>query len=160
MPSLLVQALAEYRQRASASYAKGIELMKKKYHKDSPCDASFYMRIPSCELEAWRKEAAQAGLTLSKYIRRCVAGRKIEIVVTAPIELDAITDIAAEYGKIGSNINQIAHHLNSGLKFSGSLYNRLSDAVDEMGEVTRKLAKEVKDINGNYQAQSLQRFKL
>ena len=133
--------------------------MKKNYH-DIPCDASFYMRLPKEELDEWRDEAKRAGTTLSKYVRRCVLESRVEINIAAQIDIEPLVKIAAEYGKIGSNINQIAKHLNSGLRFSGSLYNRLSDSVEQMNDVTRRLAEEVEKVNGNYKAQSIQKFKL
>ena len=69
-----------------------------------------------------QEKANKAGITMSEYVRRCALGRKIPSYGDVTI----LQNISAELGKIGSNLNQIAHHLNAG----GSVYSVYYDLME------------------------------
>ena len=61
------------------------------------------------------EEAAMAaGLSISEYIRRTLTHRKITIKEEIVVEVPVIKELIAALGKIGANLNQIAHHFNAG----------------------------------------------
>ena len=80
--------------------------------------------------------ARGADLTISEYIRRMVIKGKIKgkIVVRQEIiaEVPMLKKLIAEFGKIGSNLNQIAHHYNSGGARSVAMYDRTMRAISEL----------------------------
>ena len=57
------------------------------------------------------KRAEDAGITPSELIRAATLGYRLP---ASRIEVAAVNHVLAELGKIGSNINQIAYHLNAG----------------------------------------------
>ena len=76
------------------------------------------------------------------------------------IRIDPLVDIAAQYGKIRSNLNQIAHYLNSTGIWSQRLLDNLTGSLQEMYATTKKLAKVVDEINGDYKTQGNEKFRL
>ena len=117
-------------------------------------------RIPLEEYEEWKRHAELAGITVAEYIRSSVRGGSINIEIRNIIEIDPLIEIASQYGKIGNNINQIAHHLNNTGVWSRRLLDNLNSNLQEMYSTTKRLAKVVDEINGNYKTQGNEKFRL
>lgn len=111
-------------------------------------------RISESEYEEWKRRSELLGITLSEYIRNAVRKGKTEVIIKKQIEIKPLTEIADQYGKIGNNINQIAHYLNGGAEWSESLLQSLTDNLAAMYSETRHLAKVVDEINGYHKTQS------
>ena len=79
----------------------------------------FNMWLSEEEKARIQEKANKAGISMSEYIRRCALSRKIPQYGDVAV----LREISAELGKIGSNLNQIAHHLNAG----GSVYSVLQE---------------------------------
>lgn len=117
-------------------------------------------RISVPEYEEWKHRADLAGITVAEYIRSCVRNGRIDVIIKNEIEIKPLVDIAAEYGKIGSNLNQIAHYLNSTSVWSQRLLEKLTGNLQAMYATTKKLAKVVEEINGDYKTQGYEKFRL
>ena len=117
-------------------------------------------RISEEEYEEWKRRSELLGITLSEYIRSAVRKSKTDIIIKKQIEIDPLIEIAAQYGKIGSNINQIAHYLNGGAEWSQALINDLAGNLKEMYLNTKRLSKVVDEINGDYKTQSNEKLRL
>ena len=107
-------------------------------------------RISSEEYEEWKHRSEMLGITLSEYIRSAVRKSKTDVIIKQQIEIEPLIDIAAQYGKIGSNINQIAHYLNGGSNWSQALLDDMSRNLKEMYLNTKKLSQTVDTINNDY----------
>ena len=83
-------------------------------------------RISVSEYEEWKHRANLAGITVAEYIRACVRNGRINVIIKNEIEIKPLADIAQQYGKIGSNLNQIAHYLNSTSVWSQRLLEKES----------------------------------
>jgi hypothetical protein len=62
------------------------------------------------ELARISDKATQAGLPLSEFLR--CAGLEVELAEVPPINREAFSHLA----RIGGNLNQLAHHLNTGVQ--------------------------------------------
>ncbi len=69
------------------------------------------MRSSAEEEALIRKKAADAGISVSELMRAATLGYRPP---ASKIDIAALTNMLREIGKIGSNINQIAYHLNAG----------------------------------------------
>ena len=96
--------------------------------------------------EILSNDAAAAGLSKGEYIRRIIVHShpvlKPEIVFNDQRILNALGDI----GKIGSNLNQIAHHLNGGGMMTASLCSDIRTALAELFQMRN----EIKEMTGEY----------
>ena len=117
-------------------------------------------RISVSEYEEWKHRADLAGITVAEYIRSCVRNGRINVIIKNEIEIKPLADIAQQYGTIGSNLNLIAHYLNSTSVWSQRLLEHLTGNLQAMYATTKKLAKVVDEINGDYKTQSNEKFRL
>ena len=79
-----------------------------------------------------QRMARAADLSVSEYIRRMVLKGKIVVKQELIAEVPMLKKLIGEFGKIGSNLNQIAHHYNSGGARSAAMYDRAMRAISEL----------------------------
>lgn len=65
------------------------------------------LRLSDIELELVNHAASQAKLSRSDYLRNLILDHKMAIRYEVVIESKTIKMLLAEYGKIGSNLNQM-----------------------------------------------------
>ena len=91
-------------------------------------------------------EASQAKMSVSEYCRSVATNKRIilkkEFVFDNPELLSALSNL----GKIGSNLNQIARHLNEGGAMNLSLHKELLQCITEL----RAIRENVKEMAGEY----------
>ena len=93
------------------------------------------LRLDEDLFERITKEAEAAQIPRGEYIRRMLTKGKVRIrqEVVAPVpELKAIL---AQLGKIGSNINQIAHYYNGGGSENASTEAELQNALGALATI-------------------------
>ena len=117
-------------------------------------------RIPVEEYKEWKRRAELLDITVAAYIRDCVRKGNVNVIIKKEIEISPLVEIAAQYGRIENNLNQIAHYLNGGAIWSKRVLENLENNLDEMYRVTKRLSKVVDEINGNHKTQSNEKFKL
>lgn len=104
------------------------------------------IRITNVLYETLERDAQAAGLSLAEYARALLSNRKVlvkpEIVYNDQRILKALGDI----GKIGSNLNQIAHQLNAGEAFSNSMSEQLRSLTKQL----LQMRNEIKEMAGDY----------
>ena len=76
------------------------------------------------------QHAERAGITVGSYVRSIVLAAPVPRQARRPpVELELLGKALAQLGKVGSNLNQIARHLNSG---GSGVAPELSDALAEL----------------------------
>ena len=76
--------------------------------------------------------ARAADLSVSEYIRRMVTKGKVVVRQEIVAEVPMLKKLIGDFGKIGSNLNQIAHHYNGGGARSREMYERTQRAISEL----------------------------
>ena len=99
------------------------------------------MRISVEDKELIEKKARKTGLTTSEYMRRCALGRKLPCYG----DISLLREYSMQLGKIGSNLNQIAKHLNSGGDFY-SVYYEVKEAIREVIDLKFKILPALEDV--------------
>ena len=113
-------------------------------------------RLTEDERKTFEDKCAALSMSQSEYIRQAIFYSKITPVirVTAHSEemLTAVSSLVAQYGKIGSNLNQIARYLNE----YGIPYNALSGevraAVSDLAALKFEVLKVIGEAYGNDKA--------
>ena len=104
------------------------------------------LRLTDTEYEIISANAKSANLTLAEYARKQVTNKKgiakYEIVADVP----ELKKLIAGFGKIGSNLNQIARHFNSGGIHSQEMRKSINQSIADIYEM--KYA--VLDMAGNF----------
>lgn len=97
----------------SAPLCIGLEEFMRNTDKKKENMVLMSMRISAEDKEQIEAKARKSGLSTSEYIRRCALGRKLPCYGDTGL----LKEYSVQLGKIGSNLNQIAKHLNSGGDF-------------------------------------------
>jgi hypothetical protein len=98
------------------------------------------MRISAEDKELIEEKARKTGITTSEYMRQCALGRKIPCYG----DTDLLKEYSMQLGKIGSNLNQIARHLNGGGDFY-SVYYEVKEAIRELLDLKFKILPALED---------------
>ena len=76
--------------------------------------------------------AKAADLSVAEMIRQMVLKGKVNVRQEIVAEVPMLKKLIADFGKIGSNINQIARHYNGGGVRSREMYERTQRAISEL----------------------------
>ena len=99
------------------------------------------------------------GMNQSEFLRQAITGAPVRPIITVhPVNdelLSALGKITAEYGKIGSNLNQIARHLNEWHSPYPDMAKELRDAATDLAMLKYEVLQKVGDALGNIQTYQL-----
>ena len=102
-------------------------------------------------------------VNMSTLIRRSLLSQPIKqtLVVTGGGEeaLNILSDLLGQCGKIGSNLNQIARHFNSGGKDSEQIRAQLLTELSALTLFRLDAEKKVGELYGNHQAYKLEKLR-
>ena len=107
------------------------------------------IRLTDIEFSIIENAAEQAEMSISEYIRT----QTMEGNVTARFEIvadvDEIKKLIGEFGKIGSNLNQIARYFNQGGIISSEMRNEIRKSLRDIYEMKYKVMKMAGDFRGS-----------
>ena len=76
--------------------------------------------------------AKTARISQVEYARRLLKKGKVTVKQEIIVEVPELKKLIAEFGKIGSNLNQIAHHFNAGGAHSSYMYEQTQKALSTL----------------------------
>ena len=101
-------------------------------------------------------------LSLSTFIRRAIHNVKIEktVIVAGGGEetLTTVSTLLAQCSKVGSNLNQLARHFNSGGKDTEQLRAQILEELSALTNFRLKAEETVGELYGNHQAFDLEKL--
>ena len=110
-------------------------------------------RLTEDERKTFEDKCAALSMSQSEYIRQAIFYSKITPVirVTAHSEemLTAVSSLVAQYGKIGSNLNQIARYFNQGGIISTEMKNEIRKSLRDIYEMKYEVMKMAGDFRGS-----------
>jgi len=116
-------------------------------------------RLDDAEYEEFLKRIELYGMNQSEFIRQSISGATVKPIITVhPVNdelLSALDKLTAEYGRIGSNLNQIARHLNEWHSPYPDMAKELHDAATDLAMLKYEVLQKVGDALGNIQAYQL-----
>ena len=72
------------------------------------------LKLTDIELNIVNRAATMTGLSRSEYIRQLILNGTVPVRYEIVADMDDLKKLVGEYGKIGSNLNQIAKYFNTG----------------------------------------------
>ena len=108
------------------------------------------LRLTNTEYEIVCESAKAAHLPLAEYVRKQIMKQKVTAKYEIVADLPELKKLVAEFGKIGSNLNQIARHFNSG----GIHSQEMRRAIDQSVARIYEMKFEVLKMAGDFQAVS------
>lgn len=80
-------------------------------------------------------------ISQSEFIRQAIFTAKVNVTVQPVFQSDTLDEIAAQYGKIGSNLNQIAHYLNGGNPMQAHLLRDINHCLADLQSLKQQIEK-------------------
>ena len=108
------------------------------------------IKLTDAEMELLTKIAGRANVSRSEYLRNLLLNKKMTPKYEVVVDIEDIKKLTAEYGKIGSNLNQIAKHFNSGGEYSLSIQDDLYQCIYELSKLKKEVLRLTGEFHGNY----------
>ena len=106
-----------------------------RHYKKKEIDPQIYRVTVRFNKESYEKLLAMAkaaNLSAAELIRQMVFKGKVNVKQEVVAEIPMLKKLIADFGKIGSNLNQIAHHYNGGGVRTREMYERTQRAISEL----------------------------
>ena len=110
------------------------------------------LRLTDTEYEIVAENAKSANLTLAEYARNQIMNKKVTVKYEIVADIPELKKLIAEFGKIGSNLNQIARHFNSGGIQSRAMHENINHAIACIFEMREQVAEMAGKNYGNLKA--------
>lgn len=112
------------------------------------------LRLTDTEYEIISANAKSANLTLAEYARKQVTQKKVIAKYEIVADVPELKKLIAEFGKIGSNLNQIARHFNQGGIHSQEMRRTINKCIAQIYEMKYEVIKMAGDFHGDTQTHS------
>ena len=107
------------------------------------------LKLTDIELELLQEAAEITGLSRSEYIRKLLLGKEIHHQIEVVADMNDLKKLVSEYGKIGSNLNQIAKYFNTGGSRSLAVENEIHQCIADLFQLRKEVLKLAGGKNGN-----------
>lgn len=104
--------------------------------------------------DAINTEAAEAHMSVSEYCRKLATDHKVVVHQEVVFDSAELLRLLGDMGKIGSNLNQIAHHLNEGMPFYESMKKDIYHSIADIVEIRNNIRKVTGEYRGDNQTHS------
>ena len=108
------------------------------------------IKLTDAEMELLTSIADRANVSRSEYMRNLLLNKKMTPKYAVVVDIEDIKMLTAEYGKIGSNLNQIAKYFNSGGEYSLSIQDDLYQCLYELSKLRKEVLRITGEFHGNY----------
>lgn len=112
------------------------------------------LRFTDVEYEVITENAKAAKLPLAEYVRLQALDKKVSVKYEIVADVPELKKLIAEFGKIGSNLNQIARHFNQGGIHSQEMRQAINKCIAEIYEMKYEVVKMAGDFHGDTETHS------
>ena len=109
------------------------------------------LRLTDTEYEIISSQAKAASLPLAEFARKQIMNKRVIIKYELVADLPELQKMIAEFGKIGSNLNQIARYFNSGGIHSQEIQKSLQQSLSKIYEMKYEVLK----LAGSFSSQNV-----
>ena len=109
------------------------------------------LRLTDTEFAFLNESVNKADLSRSEFQRRLILGKRVVTKYEVVADSDEIKKLAGEFGKIGSNLNQIAKFFNSGGERSMAMEDDIRQCISELQQLRKKVIRLAGDFDGHHQ---------
>ena len=107
------------------------------------------LRFNDTEYEIIMENAKGAGLPLAEFLHRQIMNKRVTVKYENIADVPELEKLIAEFGKIGSNLNQIARHFNQGGIHSQEMCQAINKCIAEIYEMKYEVVKMAEDFHGS-----------
>ncbi len=107
------------------------------------------IRLTDTEFSIIENAATQAEMSISEYMRTQTMEGKVNARFEIVANVDQIKKLIGEFGKIGSNLNQIARYFNQGGILSSEMRNEIRKSLRDIYEMKYEVMRMAGDFRGS-----------
>lgn len=107
------------------------------------------IRLTDTEFSIIENAATPAEMSISEYMRTQTMEGKVNARFEIVANVDQIKKLIGEFGKIGSNLNQIARYFNQGGVLSSEMRNEIRKSLRDIYEMKYEVMKMAGDFRGS-----------
>ena len=107
------------------------------------------VRLSNVELHLLDQSASALGISISEYLRKVLTEKEIQNRIEIVTDMESLRKLVSEYGKIGSNLNQIARYFNSGRERSLAIESEIHQCIAELFQLRKQVLQMVGETNGS-----------
>ena len=107
------------------------------------------IRLTDTEFSIIENAATQAEMSISEYMRTQTMEGKVNARFEIVADVNQIKKLIGEFGKIGSNLNQIARYFNQGGILSSEIRNEIRKSLRDIYEMKYEVMKMAGDFRGS-----------
>ena len=112
------------------------------------------LRLTDTEYEIVAANAKAANLSLAEYARKQIMNKRVIVKYELVADLPELKKLIGEFGKIGSNLNQIARHFNSGGIHSQEMRKAINQSIARIYEMKYEVLKLAGEFHGDTETHS------
>ena len=112
------------------------------------------LRFTDVEYEVITEHAKAAKLPLAEYARLQALNKKVSVKYEIVADVPELKKLIAEFGKTGSNLNQIARHFNQGGIHSQQMRQSINRCIAELYEMKYEVMKMAGSFHGGTETHS------
>ena len=107
------------------------------------------IRLTDTEFSIIENAATHAEMSISEYMRTQTMEGKVNARFEIVADVNQIKKLIGEFGKIGSNLNQIARYFNQGGILSSEMRNEIRKSLRDIYEMKYEVMKMAGDFHGS-----------
>ena len=107
------------------------------------------IRLTDTEFSIIENAATQAEMSISEYMRTQTMEGKVNARFEIVADVNQIKKLIGEFGKIGSNLNQIARYFKQGGILSSEMRNEIRKSLRDIYEMKYEVMKMAGDFRGS-----------
>ena len=108
-----------------------------------------HLRMNETEYDLLAERAKANRMTVSDFVRSALDNQKVIIKYEITADVPEIKKLISEFGKIGSNLNQIARYFNSGGDRSRAVEEEIHQCISALFLLRKKVLRMAGETNGN-----------
>ena len=124
-------------------------MARPKKEKELKRDKHIMLRLNDTEYDIIAENAENANLPLAEYARKLLMNKRVIIKYEMVADVPELKKLIAEFGKIGSNLNQIAHYFNLGGIHSREMRNTIRQCIAQIYEMKYEVVKMAGDFHSS-----------
>lgn len=107
------------------------------------------VRLTDAEMALLEQGSSTFKISKSEYLRKLLLDKKIQHTIEVVADMDDIKSLVREYGKIGSNLNQIAKYFNSGGEHALVIEDEIHQCISDLFVLRKKVLQMAGDNYGH-----------
>ena len=109
------------------------------------------VRLTDAEMALLDQGASTLGISRSEYLRKLLLDKEITNRIEVVADMDELRCLVSEYGKIGSNLNQIARYFNTGGEISGEMKDEIRQCISDLFSLRKEVLRMAGELHGHNQ---------